>query len=326
MKNVLITGGTGFVGANLARALIELGYTVRILRRPESDLRAVNDLCLVHCLGDIRDPESLRKAMQGCDTVFHTAAIVSFKKKDRDLQHAVNIEGTRNVVEACLAEGVRRLVHTSSVATIGPVTRGELATEQTAYAWGSSSGYRYTKYLAEQEVYAGIARGLDTVIVNPSVIVGERDYHFHGGQMIREVRRGFVPFYVRGGMSVVYVGDVVEGHIQAALRGKRGERYILSGENLTHREIFKRTAALIGGRPPFARLPILLLRAGAFVIEQISSVLQVEPLITPDIVAGAGAHNWFSCAKAQRELGYRVTPFDHAILAAYNWYRSNGLL
>ena len=326
MKNVLITGGTGFVGANLACALTAQGYNVRILRRSSSDLRAVNDLRLQHVLGDIRDPTSLRDAMQGCDTVFHAAAVVSFKKKDRDLQHDVNVVGTRNVVEGCIAMRVRRLVYTSSVATIGPAPAGELASEQTIYGWGTASGYRYTKYLAEQEVYVGVSRGLDAVIVNPSVIVGERDIHFHGGQMIREVKRGFVPFYIQGGMNVVYVGDVVQGHIEAALRGRTGERYILSGENLTHKEIFKRTAALINGRAPFAEIPIPVLRAGAVVIERISRFLGIEPLVTPDLVSGAGRHNWFTCEKAQRELGYQVTSFDQTILAAYNWYTSNGLL
>jgi dihydroflavonol-4-reductase len=326
MKNVLITGGTGFLGANLASVISQQGYNVRILRRPSSDLRAVKDLRLEHFLGDIRDPDSLRNALQGCDTVFHTAAVVSFKQKDRELQHEVNVAGTRNVVEACLASRVERLVHTSSVATIGPVSEGELASEETPYKWGAASGYRYTKYLAEQEVYAGISQGLDAVIMNPSVIVGERDIHFHGGQMIREVKRGFVPFYIHGGMNVVYVGDVVQGHIQAALQGKRGERYILSGENLTHREIFKRTATLVGGKAPFAKLPIPLVRAGAVVIERVSRILGIEPLITPDLVSGAGRRNWFTCEKANAELGYRVTPFDQAILAAYHWYTSNGLL
>ncbi len=326
MKTVLVTGGTGFVGANLARALVNQGYTVRILRRPSSDLRAIADLKVEHFTGDIRDQQSLERAMQGCDTVFHAAAIVSFKRKDRDLQFAVHVVGTRNVVEACLASRVGRLVHTSSVATIGPVPEGELASETTPYGWGNASGYRYTKYLAEQEIYAGIARGLDAVIVNPSVIVGERDIHFHGGQMIREVKRGFVPFYVHGGMNVVYIGDVVQGHINAALKGKTGERYILSGENLTHEEIFKRTASLINGRAPVARLPLGPVRAAAVVIERVSRLVDIEPLITPDLVAGAGRRNWFTCEKAKKELGYHVTPFDQTILSAYQWYRSNGLL
>jgi len=265
MKSTLITGGTGFVGSNLSSTLVDHGYNVRILRRSDSDLRALGGLAVKHYLGDVRDVDSLKEAMKGCDTVFHTAAIVSFKRKDRALQYDVNVAGTRNVVEACLAAKVKRLVHTSSVATIGPTASGEPATEESPYGWGTSSAYRHTKYLAEQEVYAGVKRGLDAVIVNPSVIVGERDIHFHGGQMIREVKRGLVPFYVKGGMNVVYVGDVVEGHIQAALRGKTGERYILCGENLTHREIFKRTDLPFEFAAPYGNMmmtgPIGLIRA-----------------------------------------------------------------
>lgn len=326
MRNILVTGGTGCVGSNLAEELVRRGYDVRILRRVDSDLRALEDIPVTHHLGDIRDRDSLVRAMEGCDTVFHTAGLVSFRRDLAALQHEINVLGTRNVVEACLVSGVTRLVHTSSVAAIGYASDREPATEETPYNWGTRSGYRYTKFLAEQEIRNGIVRGLDAVIVNPAVIIGERDIRFHGGQILRDVRKGRVPFYIKGGMNVVYVGDVVRGEIQAALAGSVGERYILAGENLTHKEVFEKTAKVVGGRAPFAELPLPLLHLGAKAIERVSALLHIEPLITPDLVAGAGRHNWFSCEKAKRALGYQTTPFERAVEATYAWYVQHGFL
>ncbi len=326
MKNVLVTGGTGFIGSNLAARLVTLGYNVRILRRADSDLRAIQGIDVEHLHGDIRDPDALYRAMEGCDTVFHTAAVVTFARKKKLLQHEVNVIGTHNIVESCIARGVDRLIHTSSIAAIGHSGPNELATEATPYNWGTQSGYKLSKHLAEHEVLAGVKRGLDAVIVNPAIVIGERDIHLHGGQLVKEATRGHVPFYLDGGMSVVYVGDVVTGHILAAQKGVKGDRYILSGHNLTHKEIFQRTAALVGGRPPFVKLPIPLLRLSARIVESISNVLGMEPWISADLVAGAGHFNWFSCEKAKRDLGYSLTSFDDTILAAYNWYRENGFL
>ena len=326
MKNVLVTGGTGFIGSNLAARLVTLGCNVRILRRPNSDLRAIGDLDVDHRYGDVRDAGSLAAAMKNCDTVFHTAAVVTFARKKIPLQYEVNVIGARNVAASCAIAGVERLVHTSSIAAIGYPRVGELATEETVYNWGSRSGYKLSKHLAEAEILAGVANGLDAVIVNPAVVIGERDIHMHGGQIIKEARRGLVPFYLDGGMSVVYVGDVVNGHIQAAQRGRKGERYILSGHNLTHKEIFQRAATLLGGRAPFVKLPIPLLRFSARVIEGVSNALDVEPWISSDLVAGAGLYNWFSCEKAKRELGYALTPFDDTIRAAFTWYTEHGFV
>ncbi len=322
----LVTGGTGFLGSNLCDALLQRGYQVRILRRASSDTQLIDHLAIEQAIGDVCNIESLRKAMAGIDLVFHTAAMVTFLKRHRDEQLEVNVEGTRNVVQACLASGVRRLVHTSSVAAIGYPPNGELADEQTPFNWEGTSGYKYSKRAAEQEVYAGVERGLDTVIVNPSVIVGERDIHFHGGHLLRAVKKGMTPLYVKGGMNVVYVGDVVNGEILAAEKGKTGERYILGGENLTHKDIFRRTAKIVGGIPAFAPLPIPLLRSAAFFLEGVAKVTGAEPLVSRDLVAGAGRFNWFSSEKAKRELGYSFTPFDIVIRRAYDWYRGKGML
>jgi dihydroflavonol-4-reductase len=326
MKNVLVTGGTGFIGSNLSEKLLEQGYNVRIVRRAHADLRAITGIDVEHRLGDVRDPESLRKAMHGCDTVFHTAAIVTFASKKKEEQYEVNVLGTRNVAEACISSGIQRLVLTSSIAALGHPGEGELATEETVYNRGMRNGYKLSKHLAEKEVLAAVGRGLDAVIVNPSVVIGERDIHLHGGQLLTAAKKGLLPFYLDGGMNVAYVGDVVCGHIFAALKGRKGERYILGGHNMTHKDIFRRVAQLVGGRLPFARLPAPLLRLAARVTELGCNMIGVEPLISSDLVAEAGLYNWFSSEKAQRELGYMVTLFDEAVLAAAKWYEDHGYI
>jgi dihydroflavonol-4-reductase len=245
MDRVLITGGTGCVGSNLAARLTAEGYDVRILRRPTSNPTVLSGINVEQAVGDIREPQSLTGAIRDCDTVFHTAALVTYSARRHEEQYQTNVIGTRNVINASLAAGIRKLVHVSSVATIGSSRSGEPATEETPFKWSRTPGYKLSKLLAEEEIRSGLARGLDTVIVNPSVIIGERDTHYHGGQLIRDMKRSVIPFYIDGGMNIVYVGDVVSGIIQAAKGGRKGERYILCGENLTHKEIFLRTAALV---------------------------------------------------------------------------------
>ena len=170
MKNVLVTGGTGFIGSNLAVALLREGCYVRILRRQDSDLRAIGNAEVEHCIGDIRNIESLRSAVKGCDTVFHTAAMVSYWRKERELMYDVNIRGTRNVVQACLEANVQKLVHTSSVAAIGYPENGGLSDENNVFNWEPYDvGYRISKHEAEAEIFLGVKLGLPAVMVNPAV-------------------------------------------------------------------------------------------------------------------------------------------------------------
>jgi dihydroflavonol-4-reductase len=327
MRNVLVTGGTGFIGSNLAAALLSEGCNVRILRRPGSDLRALNDLPVTHVLGDVCDTDSLKAAMRGCDTVFHTAAIVSYWKKERQRMYDVNIGGTRNIVEACLELGVTTLVHTSSIAAVGYPEHGSTANESNAFNWQKYDvGYRISKFEAEREVQRGVARGLDAKIVNPSVVIGERDIHFHGGQLIRDIYRKRIFYSVEGGMNIVYVGDVVRGHIHAALRGRTGERYILCGENHTHNEVISIIAEVVGGIRPLFQMPHAGVIAVASLAEWVANGLGRRPWVTRELLAGSHIRYHFSCHKAETELGYTFTPLRTAVEKAFSWYRSNHLL
>ena len=327
MRNVLVTGGTGFIGSNLTAALLDQGYTVRILRRSRSDLRALGSMNVEHLIGDVRDKNSLRQAMKGCDTVFHTAAVVSYWKKERPFMFDVNVQGTRNVVEVCLELGVDRLIHTSSIAAIGFPKHGDVADETNLFNWEPYDvGYRNSKYEAEKEVLRGVTLGLNAVIVNPSVVMGPRDIHFHAGQLIRDIHRKRIFYYVRGGMNIVYVGDVVRGHILAATYGRTGERYILSGENLTHRAIISTIAEIVGGIKPLFRMPTTAIRVVTFVSEAVANTLNRRPWVTRELLAGSELRYHFTCRKAQTELGYTFTPFRDAVQETFAWYKSSRLL
>jgi len=328
MNNILITGGTGFIGSALAAALVARGFSVSILRRASSDLSRIDGLDVRHCIGDVRDADGLRTHVRGHDTVFHTAAMISFWKPRRAEMMSINVDGTRSVVEACLAEGAGRLIHTSSIAAIGrPAAPGSHADETSVFNWAKcNNGYKASKHAAEAVVMDGIGRGLDAVIVNPGVVIGPGDTAFNGGQLIRSVTRGLALFYPKGGMNVVYVDDVVRGMIAAAERGARGERYILGGENVTHREAFTVTAQVTGGRAPFLPIPVSGVRAGARVFDLWGALTHSEPMLTSELVSGAGLFNWYSSQKAARDLGYTITPFREAVRLTYDWYRQRHYL
>ena len=326
MPTALVTGATGCVGSALVLRLAGDGFHVRILRRATSDTGILGGVTTEEFVGDICDDAALRRAAEGCDVVFHTAALVSFARGVRDEQRRVNVLGTRSVVRACLAAGVPTLVHTSSVTTVGFPSPGEFADEDTPVDRRNAEGYKLTKILAEDEVQEGVVRGLRGVIVNPSVIMGERDIRFHAGQLIRDVKKGRIPFYIDGGMNIVYAGDVAKGMLLAAEKGRTGERYILGGENLTHREILMTTARLVHGRKPIFKLPLPLLRTLGRVVESVSGILGITPLLTADLAAIGGRYNWYSSDKAVRELGYSARSFEATVLATYRWYHENGYL
>ncbi|MDP2208435.1 MAG: SDR family oxidoreductase [Bacteroidota bacterium] len=326
IKKVLITSGTGFIGSNLAEALLKEGCQVRILLRDNSDLRAVKGLSVEHFIGDILDKNSLRQAMDGCDTVFHTAAIVAMWKKKGTEQKEVNVLGTKNVAEVALETGVKKFVHTSSIAALGYRTDGKLSDETTDFNWNTQLTYKYSKHLAELEIFKAIEKGLDAVIVNPAVVIGPKDYRFHGGSLIKRVSSGMVPFYIDGGINIVYIDDVVFGHIQAAKVGRIGERYVLGGTNLTIKEAFEQVAEVVGVTPPKFKAPTLLVKSAAKFFDLISSVTGKKPFISSDLIASIGINFWFNTEKAERGFGYQITPFKEAVKKTYVWYKAEGLL
>ncbi len=327
MQNILVTGGSGFLGSNLSALLVAEGYNVRILRREHSDLRAIKDVDVEHAIGDVRDKEAVRRAMRGMDTVFHTAALVSYWKRKRPELIDVNVGGTQNLVDVCLQEGVDRLVHTSSIAAVGFAGDDRPADESHAFNWQSFDvGYRTTKYQAEQVVLEGVRRGLKAVVVNPSVMIGPRDVHFLGGQIVRDVYKKRIFYDVRGGISIADVADVAKGHLAAARRGRIGERYILAGTNMTHRQLLTIVAEEVQGMAPLFRLPMPVVRLIAGLSEAFGNALGREPWIPRELVAGIDRTCWYSSEKAIVELGYTITPLREAVRRTFAWYRAEGLL
>ncbi len=326
---ILITGATGFVGSAVLRRLLEAGFEVRALARPESDRRNLAGLAVQGVEGDLADRQSLASAMKGCRGLFHVAADYRLWTRDAAAMFRSNVEGTRNVILAAAEAGVARMVYTSSVATIGARTDGRAVDEGAAATYADMIGpYKQSKYRAEEEARRLIAeRGLSVVIVNPSTPVGPRDLKpTPTGRMIVEAASGRMPAYVDTGLNVVHVDDVAEGHLLAFDKGEVGERYILGGEDMTLRDILTEIAVLTGARPPRFQIPRGPLLPLAFAAEAWARVSGGEPFITVDGLRMAGKKMFFSSAKARRQLGYRARPAAEALRDAVTWFGEQGYL
>ena len=325
--NILVTGGTGFVGSHLAAALIRRGDRVRVFRRPSSSLVALDGLDVEHFVGDILNPQAVGRAVAGCDCVFHVAAVASYWRARQEQVRRVNVEGTRMVMQACLDAGVRRVVHTSSVAAVGISPDGNPADENTTFdALSSTFVYAESKYRAEIEVQRAVAEGLSAVIVNPAAVIGPGDHHMISSSIVAEFARRYVPFVSPGGMAVVDIDAVVQGHLAAAERGRAGERYILGGENLSHREIAAIICELVDRRPPRWTIPAWLLGPAATVVDVYNRVSPRPPILSGEQVRLGGTNFFFDSRKAVRELDYQLLPFRAAAARAYRWYQDHGYL
>ncbi len=312
---VLVTGATGLVGSTLVRQLVAQGEDVRILRRAASNLDLLGKAAqqVEHVVGDVTDPESLAPAFAGVRQVYHTAAYLSFEgKSDRARLHRVNVEGTAHVVNAALAAGVERLVHTSSIAALGRTERTDTALDETA-AWRESphnSEYARSKYLAELEVHRGLAEGLDAVLVNPSLIFGLARPGENTRRLAEKVRDGRVPGIPAGGTNVVDVLDVAAGHRLAMQHGRTGERYLLAGENLSWEIILHTLADAFDVAPPRLRLPPGLALAAGTVSEFFARLTGTRALITRETARTTARFYRYSNRKAVEELGCRFRPYE----------------
>jgi dihydroflavonol-4-reductase len=321
-----VTGGTGFIGSSVVRALLDRNVGVRALCRPSSARTNLDGLDIEVVEGDLRDPESLRRGMAGCELVFHVAAFYSFWVRPRRLIYEVNVEGTRNVLRAARESGVDRVVYTSSVAALGLRDDGRPADETTPTSLEEIIGdYKRSKYLAEQ-VALEYAKELPVVIVNPSFPVGPRDVKpTPTGQTILDFLNRKMPAYVETGMNVVDVEDVALGHWLAADKGAIGERYILGGTNVTMKELLERLAAITGLPAPRVRLPYGLVLALSYVNAGFCRLFPtVTPRMTPETIRMSGHYMYFDPSKAIEELGFPQTPATDALAKAVDWFRENG--
>jgi len=329
MRKVLVTGATGFIGANVARLLVERGEDVRVLVRPASDRGNVADLPVEVAVGDLRDAEAVRRAIEGCHRVFHVAADYRFWARDPRELYRSNVEGTTHVMEACLAAGVERVVHTSTVGTIGLASLPQPCDETTPLLEGQlTSHYKRSKLEAEQVALAYAARGLPVVVVNPSAPVGPWDAKpTPTGQIIVDFARGKLVAVVDTGLNVVHVRDVAEGHLLAAERGRVGERYILGHRNMTLAEILAELADITGRPAPRVRLPYAVAwTAGALSTAMANWVTHRPPAVALEAVRMARRRMFFDASKAVRELGLPQTPVRAAFEEAVTWFEARGLI
>jgi len=328
---ILVTGSTGFIGSHLCRALVDAGEQVRAFHRSRSSLQGLADLAVEHAIGDVTRPDTLEPAMQDIEIVFHCAAMLGLPN-DPGQMYNVSVQGTRNVMRVARQSGVRRVVHTSSVAALGV----PLETQQAAspipmderHTWNFRPDrwrYGYAKYLAELEVQYAVAQGLDVVIVNPVVVIGAGDLNRISGDIIIHLAQGHLPVVVPGGLNAIHIEDVVRGHLAALELGKTGERYILGAENLTLMQFLQIIAQVAGVTAPKISLPARLVRGLARPASTAGKWLNLP--VSSELLHKAGYFFYYDTRKAQQELDFCARySVRRAVAEAYAWYLGQGMI
>jgi dihydroflavonol-4-reductase len=324
----MVTGATGFVGAAVARSLLQRGWQVRALVRQGSDRRQLRQLAVEIATGDLVQPATLGPALVDCDALLHVAADYRLGALDPGQLYRTNVEGTRNILDAARHAGTARIVYTSSVATIGLPADGSPGQEDTPVTLGDMVGhYKRSKFLAEQVAREAARAGAPVVIVNPSTPIGPGDVKpTPTGQVVLDAAAGRTPAFIDTGLNIVHVDDVAAGHLLALERGRIGERYILGGQDMTLREILGEIARLVGRSPPRVRLPRALVLPIAYAAEAVARITGRPGRITVEAVRMAKKRMYFSSAKAARELGYHWRAPALAFADAVRWFQEQGYL
>lgn len=323
-----VTGGTGFVGSYVVRHLLAAGHTVRVLHRETSRLLALDGLVYESALGDITDTDSLRRAFEGCDWVFHVAAVADYWQADRDWMFTVNVDGTRNVLDAARDAGVKRVVFTSSAAAIGFTPDGSPADESIQFNLPPERfPYGHSKVLAEQAVQEAIAQyEQDIVIVNPAIVIGPRDLNLISGTFIVQLAQNqWLTPLSNGGVPVIDVRDVAAGHVAAAEKGRTGERYILNNENYDTATWLRLIADVIGVAKPLITVPSSLLPVAAWGIRAVRRLGLRTPIDADQVLMG-GRKIFYDARKAHNELHQPQIEMRQSVEDSYQWYLENGYI
>jgi dihydroflavonol-4-reductase len=322
LATTLVTGASGFLGWHVARALVKRGDRVRALCRPASQIR---ELDVERVTGDLRDPESLARAAEGCNLFFHVAADYRLWAKDPHELYESNVDGTRNLLEAAERAGAERIVYTSTVGCIG-MPKDRPGDEDTPVTIENMVGhYKRSKWLAEQVAIGKARAGVPVVIVNPTAPIGDHDWKpTPTGKIIVDFLRNRMPAFVDTGLNLVNVRDTAIGHLQAAEKGRVGERYILGGENLTLEQILQRLASITGKPAPKIKLPYAVAYATGMATTAWANLTGHAPLAPIEAVRMAKKRMFVTHAKAARELGFSPGPVDTALTRAVEWFRANG--
>ncbi len=325
-KLALVTGGNGFVGCHVVRALLGRGDRVRVLAREDADLSALAGLPVEIVRGDLRHFDSVERAVKGCHEVYHVAAVYRLWRTDPAPMYATNVDGTKHVIRAATDAKVSRIVYTSTVGALG-IPHGGVGREDTPSSLGEMPGhYKRSKYMAEQAALEAARAGAPVVIVNPSTPIGALDFKpTPTGRIIVDFLNRRMPAYVETGLNIVDVEDVARGHLLAAERGRIGEKYILGGENLTLKEFLGRLAAIAAMPAPKMRIPYAVAYGYALGAEAFArTVTRRAPRASLTEVRMARKRMFFDSSKARAELGYAPGPIDVAIGAAIEFFRTRG--
>ncbi|MGQ4808594.1 Aurachin B dehydrogenase [Candidatus Entotheonellaceae bacterium PAL068K] len=322
----LVTGASGFIGANVMRALLEAGVAVRVLVRPRSDLRNLQGLSVDLAVGDLRDAASLRPALRGCHSLYHVAAHYSLWTPHPEEFYAINVKGTTNLLQAALELGLGKVVYTSSVATIGLPADGRPGDETVTLPLSKAVGhYKRSKLLAEQRALALCQQGLPLVVVNPSAPIGPWDVKpTPTGHIVLDFLRRRMPAYLDTGLNLIDVRDVARGHLLAAQHGNIGERYILGNRNLTLRAILQMLAEVSGLPAPRLRIPYSVALTTGYLSTWLAAWTKKPPRVPLAGVRMARRPMYFTAEKAVRELGLPQSPIDAAMRQAVQWFREHG--
>jgi hopanoid-associated sugar epimerase len=327
-ETILVTGVSGFVGAAVARVMAADGWRVRGLARSTSPATNLQNFPGEIVRGDMLDRASIERALEGCTALAHVAADYRLWAPDPEEIVRHNREGTRAVMEAALAAGVKRIVYTSSVATIAPLDGGAAGEDRPLTEQTAIGAYKRSKVVAERLVERMVAeQGLPAVIVNPSTPIGPRDVKpTPTGRILVEAATGKIPAFVDTGLNLVHVDDVARGHLLALTKGVPGRRYILGGEDVSLQEMLAEVAQLVGRKPPTIRLPRLPLMPLAAVSEAWGRMTGREPMLTRDALRMAKYRMFFSSERAKAELGYTARPWREAVADAIGWFRQEGMI
>ncbi|KHG42567.1 MULTISPECIES: hopanoid-associated sugar epimerase [Aphanizomenon] len=322
---VFVTGGTGFIGSHVVRSLLQEGYQVTALVRPDSNLSNLQGLAVDIVKGDLNNP-NIWEQMQGCEYLFHVAAHYSLWQKDRDLLYINNVEGTRNILAAAQKAGIERTVYTSSVAAIGVGKLGQVVDENYQSPVEKLVGdYKKSKFLAEQVAISAVNQGQDIVIVNPSSPIGPLDIKpTPTGEIILRFLRREMPAYVDTGLNFIDVRDVAKGHLLALQKGKSGDRYILGHQNLSLKQLLEQLSQITNLPAPQTSIPAWIPLTVAWVEEKILAPLGKTPTVPIDGVRMAQQPMYYDASKAIRELGLPQSPLNIALKDAVDWFVSNG--
>ena len=321
----LVTGGSGFIGSAVVMELLRRDQPMRALVRSKEQPGNLAGLNVELAEGDLLDQDSLHRALEGCDRVYHLAAVYANWLPDRSVIIRSNVEGTRNLLQACLDYKIERVVYTSSVAVLG--AHGQTPADESAQFNLADTGdmYHLSKYQAEQVALEFAGKGLPVVILNPSNPIGPRDFKpTPTGALILNVLKRKLPGYVDGGVNVIDVEDVAAAHVTAMEKGRPGEKYVLGNVNLSIHDYFQLIAEIGGGKAPTMRIPMPFAVATAYLYEAVAAVTQKPPLTTPGWVKVGSHYSFWNSSKAVRELGLPQTPVRESLKKAIAWFREKG--